>query len=103
MLSDILLTDWGRQQKLWGIAGSNADLRANHYKDLCLDKGFSAVTVEDVTRESWEHHYKSLSRFSEEKLLAGQVDVKRYETVASRTFRMISHIDIYTLVAARKG
>jgi ubiquinone/menaquinone biosynthesis C-methylase UbiE len=103
VLSDILLTDWGRQHILWGIAESNGDLRAEHYRDLCLDKGFSEALVEDVTRQSWECHCKSVARFSEEKLLAGQMNVKMYETVASRIFRMIPHIETYALLAARKG
>jgi len=102
VLSDILLSDWGRQHKLWGIGESNAGLRAEHYEGLCIEKGFSDVEVEDVTRYSWERHVKNLSRFSEEKLLAGQVDVKRYEMVASRIFRLIAHIETYVLVAARK-
>ena len=103
LLSDILLTEWGKGHRAWWVAESNVDLDADRYKEFCLSKGFSETSVIDATKECWECHCKSVARFSEEKLLARQMGVKKYETVASRIFRLIPHIETYVLLAAKKG
>lgn len=103
VLSDILLTDWGKRHRLWWVAESNAQLGADEYEGLCRRSGFEHTEIVDATMDCWERHYKSVATYAEEKFLTREMDVKTYEAIAARIFRLIPHIGTYLLVAARKG
>jgi ubiquinone/menaquinone biosynthesis C-methylase UbiE len=102
-LTDILLTDWGKRHRLWWVAESNADLRADDYGELCRRSGFREIEVVDATKECWESHYKNVATYAENKFLLGDIDVKTYEMLAARIFRLLPHIGTYVIVAARKA
>ena len=103
MLTDILLTEWGKRQKLWWIDNNNADLNdLNEYREIYRRAGFQSVDIIDATKECWEEHSKSLARHSYEKLLAREIDVTIYKQIAARILRMVPFISYYLLVAARK-
>jgi ubiquinone/menaquinone biosynthesis C-methylase UbiE len=103
VLSDILLSDWGKRHTLWWVAESNAQLGADEYKALCRRTGFEDAEIVDATKECWERHYKSIAAYAVEKFLVGELNVKVYEAIATRIFRLLPHIGTYLLVAARKG
>ncbi len=103
ILSDILLTDWGKRHRLWWVAENNAQIGADEYEALCRHSGFEDVEIVDATKECWESHYKRIAGYVVEKFLEGQIDVKAYEGIATRIFRLLPHIGTYLLVAARKG
>jgi ubiquinone/menaquinone biosynthesis C-methylase UbiE len=104
VLTDILLTEWGERQKLWWVDNNNADLNDLHeYHEIYSRAGFQSVEIIDATKECWEDHCRNLARHSYEKLLAREIDMKTYDEIAVRIFRMIPFIGYYLLVAARKG
>ena len=54
VLTDILLTDWGKSHRLWWVDEANAalsDLKA--YAELYQRIGFQEVEIIDATRECW--------------------------------------------------
>ncbi|MEW6426937.1 MAG: methyltransferase domain-containing protein [Thermodesulfobacteriota bacterium] len=103
LLTDILLTDWGRRNDLWWIEKSNRELAdPEAYDELLTRTGFTDIRIEDATRPCWEGHYRNLAAFTQEQLLAGTLEVAAYEEIAARIFRIIPFIGHYLLVAARK-
>lgn len=103
LLSDILLTHWGKKHRPWWVADGNADLDAGNYQELCSSLGYAETRLIDATRESWESHLKGVARFCEEMLLKGHMDVKAYGMIASTLFRLVPLIQTYALLAAKKG
>jgi hypothetical protein len=104
VLTDVLLTEWGERQKLWWVDNNNADLNdLNEYYEIYRRAGFTSVEIIDATKECWEDHCKNLARHTYEKFLAREIDIKIYDEIAVRIFRMIPFIGYYLLVAATKG
>ena len=103
LLTDILLTEWGRQNDLWWIDKSNRDLiDLDAYQKLYDQNGFFDIHIEDATLPCWEGHYKNLAAFTQQKLLNKELAVETYQDIATRIFRIIPYIGYYMLVAARK-
>jgi ubiquinone/menaquinone biosynthesis C-methylase UbiE len=101
VLTDILLTEWGeRQNPLRSNNHMTSDLQGYH--DIYRRAGFKNVEIIDATKECWEGCYKSLARYSYEKLLAREIDIKIYKDIAVNIFRKLSSTRYYLLVAARK-
>lgn len=103
LLTDILLTEWGRKNDLWWIEKSNREVtELDKYHDIYNQSGFIDIHLEDATRQCWEGHYKNLASFTQEKLLNKEITVEAYEDIAARIFRIIPFIRYYLLVAAKK-
>jgi len=103
LLTDILLSEWGRRHDLWWIEKSNQMLiDPKEYEALYRQIGYDAIAVEDATKPCWEGHYKNLAAFSQQQLLAGALEVEAYEEIAARVFRIIPFIGYYLLVTAIK-
>jgi ubiquinone/menaquinone biosynthesis C-methylase UbiE len=103
ILTDILLTDWGKRNNLWWIHKNNYDLNdLRAYKRLYENVGFSGINIVDATQECWESHLKSIARYSHEKFSAGEIDTKTYQAIALRQFGVIPFIKYYLLTAVVK-
>ncbi len=104
VLTDILLTDWGKKHPLWWIAAENtavADLK--DYSELYQRVGFQGVEIIDATTQCWEGYYTSLARYCCDKLENKELDMPTFNNVAVNIFRRIPATRAYLLVGARKA
>jgi ubiquinone/menaquinone biosynthesis C-methylase UbiE len=104
VLTDILLTDWGKRRRLWWVDEENAalsDLQA--YYDLCRRVGFQEVQIVDATRECWERYYTNLARYCFDKLEKKEFGLETLNKIAVNIFRKIPATRTYMLVGARKS
>lgn len=104
VLTDILLTEWGKQHRLWWIDEENgalSDLQA--YAELYQRIGFEGVEIIDATKECWEGYYSSLARYCFEKLEKKEFGVATLNNIAVNIFRKIPATRSYLLVGARKA
>lgn len=103
LLTDILLTEWGRDNDLWWIEKSNRDVvDIEAYRDIYERHGFVDICIEDATRPCWEGHYKNLAAFTQEKLLGKEISNEMYQDIATRIFRIVPFLGYYLLVAVQK-
>lgn len=103
LLTDILLSPWGRHNDLWWIEKSNQALTdPAEYETLYRRIGYENLLIENATKACWEGHYKHLAAFSQQQLLEGALAVETYNEIAARVFRIIPFIGSYLLVAVRK-
>jgi ubiquinone/menaquinone biosynthesis C-methylase UbiE len=103
VLTDILLTDWGKRNGVWSIPKSNNEPNDLHqYEGLYRNQDFKDIKIVDASKECWEGYYKKLASHTQDQLLDGEIDIKTYEGIASRIFRMIPYIRHYLIVATRK-
>ena len=104
VLTDILLTDWGKKHRLWWIDEENAaltDLQA--YSELYQRLGYQGVEIIDATKECWEGYYTSLARYCFEKLDRKEFDMGALQKIAVNIFRKIAATRYYLLVVAQKA
>jgi MPBQ/MSBQ methyltransferase len=104
VLTDILLTDWGKQHRLWWIDVENAalsDLAA--YSELYRRVGFQGVEIIDATKECWQGYYTSLARYCCDKLEKQAFEMTTLTKIAVNIFRKIPATRAYVLVGARKA
>jgi MPBQ/MSBQ methyltransferase len=103
LLTDLLLTDWGKSHPLWWVDPANAGLNdLKEYRDLYQQVGFQQVEVIDATKECWEGYYTNLARFCCEKLEQRELEESILNKIAVNIFRKIPATKNYLLVAARK-
>jgi len=104
LLTDILLTDWGKNHPLWWVDPENAGLNdLGEYRDLYQQVGFQQVEVMDATKECWEGYYTNLARYCCEKLEQRELEVDVLNKIAVNIFRKIPATRNYLIVAARKS
>ena len=104
LLTDILLTDWGKSHPLWWVDPENAGLNdLREYRDLYQRLGFQGVEVIEATKECWEGYYTNLARYCCEKLEQRALEISVLNKIAVNIFRKIPATRNYLLVAARKG
>jgi MPBQ/MSBQ methyltransferase len=104
VLTDILLTDWGKNHRLWWFDEENAGLRGlQEYEELYKSVGFQEVKIIDATRKCWVGYYTNLARYCFEKLDQRKIDVGALNKIAMNIFRKIPTIRNYLLVGARKA
>jgi MPBQ/MSBQ methyltransferase len=104
VLTDILLTDWGKSHRLWWLDEANAALNdLETYSELYQRVGFQEVEIIDATRECWEGYYTGLARYCFEKLEKKEFALGTLNQIAVNIFRRIPATRSYLLVAARKA
>jgi MPBQ/MSBQ methyltransferase len=104
VLTDILLTDWGKNHRLWWVDEANATLSdLNAYAELYQRIGFQEVEIIDATRECWVGYYTSLARYCFEKLDKKEFALETLNQIAVNIFRKIPATSNYLLVAATKA
>jgi MPBQ/MSBQ methyltransferase len=104
VLTDILLTDWGKKHRLWWVDEENAalsDLQA--YSDLYHRVGFQGVEIIDATKECWEGYYTNLAQYCCDKLEKQEFELGTFNKIAVNIFRKIPATRAYVLVGARKA
>ena len=102
VLTDILLTDWGKRHRLWWVDEANAALSdLEQYSELYRRIGFQGVEIIDATRECWEGYYTALARYCCEKLEKRELDPTTLNKIAGNIFRKIPATRSYLLVGAR--
>lgn len=104
VLTDILLSDWGKQHRIWWFDEENAalnDLKA--YSELYQRIGYQGVEILDATKECWEGYYANLARYCFEKLDKKEIDLGALNKIAVNIFRKIPATRYYLLVVARKA
>lgn len=103
VLTDILLTDWGREHRLWWIDPENAGINClQDYQDLYRRAGFENIRVIDATRECWQGYYTNVARYCCEKLDRRELESNVFNGIAVNIFRRLPATQAYLLVAAQK-
>jgi ubiquinone/menaquinone biosynthesis C-methylase UbiE len=104
VLSDVLLTDWGKNHGIWWHDKENTVLQdLKEYEELYKSVGFKDVQVIDATRKCWVGYYTNVARYCIEALDQKKVDLATFQNVALTIFRKIPSIRNYLLVGARKA
>jgi ubiquinone/menaquinone biosynthesis C-methylase UbiE len=104
VLTDVLLTEWGKKHKLWWIDAANAGVSdLQEYTELYQRLGFLGIQVIDATKECWQGYYTNLARYCCGKLDEREFEVTVFNKIAVNIFRKIPATRYYLLVAARKA
>jgi MPBQ/MSBQ methyltransferase len=104
VLSDYVLTDWGKNHRFWWHDEENAGLQdLKEYEELCKSVGFKEVKVIDATKECWVGYYTNIARSCFEALEQEKVDLAAVQKIAITVFRKLVTFRNYVLVGARKA
>ena len=104
VLSDILLTDWGKNHRIWWHDEENAGLQdLKEYEELYKSVGFKEVKVIDANRECWVGYYTNAARYCFEALEQEKIDLAAVQKVAVNIIRKLVSYQNYVLVGARKA
>jgi len=104
VLSDILLTEWGKNHRIWRYDEENAGLQdLKEYEELCKSVGFKEVKVIDATKECWVGHYTNAVRYCFEALEQKKINLATVQDVAVNILRKLVSTRNYVLVGARKA
>lgn len=101
VLSDALVTREAERRRL-GRVEENYVADLDGYGRLLRAAGFLDVRVIDGTEPCWKGHFRSLVRFSHEKLLQGEIGVDELERFMKPTYERVPDLTYYLLASGRK-
>jgi MPBQ/MSBQ methyltransferase len=102
VLSDALMKE-GVERRMNLFHEENYVRSPEEYAMVCRRAGFREVQIVDATIPVWEGHFWNVIRFSHDKYLHRQIDLKTMKGALESTYKIAEGLNCYLLVALRKG
>ncbi|MCB1686838.1 MAG: methyltransferase domain-containing protein [Halioglobus sp.] len=101
VFSDMLMT-WDGEERRPRRTTENFIPDLDSYRSALESIGFSTVTVEDITEQSWRRHYRHATGYFHEQFLAGKITRDELSQRLHETYERVPDLKYYLKVCCQK-
>tara|TARA_R110002049_G_scaffold21045_22_gene77449 strand:- start:6016 stop:6819 length:804 start_codon:yes stop_codon:yes gene_type:complete len=101
VFSDMLMT-WDGEDRRERRTTENFVPDLETYRSVLESIGFTSVTVEDITEQSWRRHYRHATAYFNEQFLAGKLSREELSQRLHETYGRVPDLNYYLKVCCTK-